>query len=121
MKRVDYQNPQNNLEEVNEKRNAEIRAYGQRVLAEADAAQRGDVTTIDDWDVLDVEAEVEPPAPTEPQPEQPVVEPEPEIEEPEAEKEPEIEEKTEEKPKPEPKKTPAKAAAAPKEASSKEQ
>jgi hypothetical protein len=77
MKRVDYQNPHNNLEEVNEKRNAEIRAYGQRVLAEADAAQRGDVTTIDDWDVLDVEADIEPPAPTEPQPVvEPVTEPE---------------------------------------------
>ena len=86
MKRVDYQDPNGNLEEVQEKRNAEIRAWGQKVLADADAAQRGDVTTIDDWDALNVEAEIESPTPTEPQP---VIEPE------EAQTEPEVVEKKE--------------------------
>lgn len=85
MKRVDYQDPNGNLEEVQEKRNAEIRAWGQKVLADADAAQRGDVTTIDDWDTLDVEAEIESPAPTE---SQPVIEPEEKTEE--AQPEPEV-------------------------------
>lgn len=65
MKRVDYQNPNDNLEAVQEKRNAEIRAYGQAVLAEADSHLP---TTIDDWDTLEVEQEVEPELPTDEQP-----------------------------------------------------
>jgi hypothetical protein len=78
MKRVDYQNPQDNLEAVQEKRNAEIRAYGQAVLAEADSHLP---TTTDDWDVLDEliaeEATLQAVAPQEPElepetPEEPV-------------------------------------------------
>ena len=64
-KRVDYQNPHDDLEAVHERRNAEIRAYGQAVLAEADSHLP---TTIDDWDVLEVEQKVEPELPTDEQP-----------------------------------------------------
>jgi hypothetical protein len=65
MKRIDYQNPNDDLEAVQEKRNAEIRAYGQAVLAEADSHLP---TTIDDWDILEVEQEIEPELPTDEQP-----------------------------------------------------
>lgn len=81
-KRVDYQNPNDDLEAVHERRNAEIRAYGQSVLAEADSHLP---TTIDDWDVLDdliaeeaalqdespEEPELEPETPEEPKAEAP--------------------------------------------------
>lgn len=36
-KRIDYQNPNDNLDEITDKRNAEIRAWGKQILADADA------------------------------------------------------------------------------------
>jgi outer membrane biosynthesis protein TonB len=122
-KRVDYQNPLDNLEEVYEKRNEQIRAWAKadQELADALIGVPSDITTFDDWDVLEEELEEIEVEPIEPEP---VVEPEaaePE-EEPEAdpEPEPEVQETVKEETKEEPKKAPAKkAAAAPKEASSK--
>jgi outer membrane biosynthesis protein TonB len=123
-KRVDYQNPLDNLEEVYEKRNEQIRAWAKadQELADALIGVPSDITTFDDWDVLEEDLEDIEVEPVEPEP---VVEPEaaaePE-EEPEAdpEPEPEVQETVKEEPKEEPKKAPAKkAAAAPKEASSK--
>lgn len=55
-KRVDYQNPNDDLEAVHERRNAQIRAWAK---ADQDAADErmgvaaDHVTTVDDWDALD--------------------------------------------------------------------
>lgn len=59
-KRVDYQDPNGDLAEVHERRNAEIRAWADARIAASNAHLTGDhVTTVDDWDLA--------PEPTEPQ------------------------------------------------------
>lgn len=62
-KRVDYQNPLDNLEEVYEKRNAEIRAWAKADQDQADAliGVPIDLTTFDDWDVLESSPPQDPP------------------------------------------------------------
>lgn len=55
-KRVDYQDPNGDLAEVHERRNAEIRAWAAARIAASDAHLTGDhVTTVDDWDVLEAD------------------------------------------------------------------
>lgn len=136
-KRVDYQNPLDNLEEVFEKRNAEIRAWAKADQERADAliGVPSDITTFDDWDVLEPDTgKVDPPGgewqlteePKEEEEEQPDAVPASAdaiaevtgAEDPDPTPEPQDPVKEEKKE--EPKKAPAKkAAAAPKEASSK--
>ena len=116
-KRVDYQEPNRDLGEVHERRNAEIRAWADARIAASNAHLTDDhVTTVDDWDLA--------PEPTEPQEEpQPVDNPvdddEPMPGAPEQDGEPEPEAPVE---KPAAKKIAAKKSAAPaKEAPSKEE
>lgn len=136
-KRVDYQNPLDNLEEVYEKRNAQIRAWAKADQERADAliGVPSDITTFDDWDVLEPDTgKVDPPGgewqlteePKEEEEEQPDAVPASAdaiaevtgAEDPDPTPEPQDPVKEEKKE--EPKKAPAKkAAAAPKEASSK--
>lgn len=136
-KRVDYQNPLDNLEEVFEKRNAEIRAWAKADQERADAliGVPSDITTFDDWDVLEPDTgKVDPPGgewqlteePKEEEEEQPDAVPASAdaiaevtgAEDPDPTPEPQDPVKEEKKE--EPKKASAKkAAAAPKEASSK--
>ena len=62
-KRVDYQNPNNNLDEVHERRKAEIRAWADADQKAADE-RRGLIPAsveIDDWDALDQEETPEQP------------------------------------------------------------
>ena len=126
-KRVDYQNPLDNLEEVYEKRNAQIRAWAKADQERADAliGVPTDITTFDDWDVLEPDTGYKEPAGgewqlTDEEPEEELAQIEVEPIEPESEEEPEVQEPVKEEVKEEPKKAPAKkVAAAPKEASSK--
>lgn len=143
-KRVDYQNPLDNLEEVYEKRNAQIRAWAKADQERADAliGVPTDITTFDDWDVLEPDTgKVDPPGGewqlTEEPKEEKKEEEKEEEEQPDAvpasadaiaevtgaedpDPTPEPQDPVKEEAKEEPKKAPAKkAAAAPKEASSK--
>lgn len=109
-KRVDYQNPNNDLEDVHERRTAQIRAWAKADQVAADKG-RGLIESAeaveDDWAAIESEPQVEPEAQPEPQAADP---------EPEGEETPEDVEKATPA-----KKAAAKKAAAPaKEASSKE-
>lgn len=61
------------LDEIRERRNAEIRAWGKQVLAESDAALLAErrsgesEATVSDWDLLDTEDGMDATAATEPQ------------------------------------------------------
>lgn len=138
-KRVDYQNTLDNLEEVHEKRKAQIRAWAKADQERADAliGVPTDITTFDDWDVLEPDTGKVDPSGGEWQLTEEPKEEEEEEEQPDAvpasaesiasvtetedpDPTPAPQDPVKEEVKEEPKKTPAKkAAAAPKEASSK--
>ena len=71
-KRPCYQCGGEDLDEIRERRNAEIRAWGRQVLADADAkllAEQSGVSVdpVSDWDLLDTEEGMDATAATEPQ------------------------------------------------------
>lgn len=52
MKRPDYQNLNDDLEEITDARNAAVRAWGKQILADADALLLSQVRDGGDWDLL---------------------------------------------------------------------
>lgn len=55
MRRPDYQNLTDNLEEITDKRNAEIRTWGKKQLADSDSVQ---VHSNGDWDLISTPEEI---------------------------------------------------------------